>query len=277
MKAWVLCALLLSFATACSGEDVSTTSELSNCQPLAAETSAVMLGTVIGAGEAADGTIYVIDRNGSELRGFVSEDGELYRQHVSGTGEVNDSAGETTTISLGELSPQRTLQVVTAQDGSTRMGVVEGTLKTKTFTIGEEGEELTLLSADDVAALPLHNYPSEIVVEYVAKVEDEELLVVLRPRDFTGYEEFRVFYGKPERLEECPVQNVSRARDGGSTQIDFSVNGDQAVAYFPVELVDEQFTPGAPTLTIDDVGLAISLSSDDRLEGAGYFCRAPQR
>jgi hypothetical protein len=279
MKARVLGGLLalLAVSTACSGVDVSTTSELTSCQPLAAETSAVTLGTVIGAGQAADGTVYVIDRNGSELRGFVSEGGELYRQHVSGTGEVNDAAGDTTTISLGELSPPLTLQVVIAEDGSMRMGVVEGELKSKTFTIGEEGEELTLLSADDVVALPLHNYPSEIVVEYVAEVEGEELLVVLRPRDLTGYEEFRVFYGKPERLEECPVQNVSRALDGGSTQIDFSVNGDEAVAYFPVELVGGQFTRGAPTLTIDDVGLEISLSSDDRLEGAGYFCQVPQR
>ncbi|HEX2871974.1 MAG TPA: hypothetical protein VHP33_11975 [Polyangiaceae bacterium] len=279
MKAQALGCLLawVTVSTACSGVDVSTTSELTSCQPLAAETSAITLGAVIGAGQAADGTVYVIDRNGSELRGFVSEGGELYRQHVSGSGEVNDAAGETIAISLGELSPQLTLQVVTAPDGSTRMGVVEGTLKTKTFTIGEEGEELAVLSADDVAALPLHNYTSEIVTEYVATVEDEKLLVVLRPRDLTGYEAFRVFYGKPERLEECPVQNVSRAKDGGSTQIDFSVNGDEAVAYFPVELVDEQFTPGAPTLTIDDVGLEISLSSDDSLEGAGYFCRAPQR
>lgn len=279
MKARVLGGLLalLVASTACSGVDVSTTSELTSCQPLAAETSDVSLGTVLGAGEAADGTIYVIDRIGNELRGFVSEGGELYRQRVSGSGEMNDAAGETITISLSELSPELTLQVVTAPDGSKRMGVVQGPLNTKTFTIGEEGEELTLLSADDVAALQLHNYPAEIVTEYVAEVEDEKLLVVLRPRDLTGYDEFRVFYGKLERLEECPVQHVTRAHDGGSTEIDFTVDGDAAVAYFPVEFVDEKFTPGAPTLTVDDVGLQISLSSEDSLEGAGYFCRAPQR
>jgi hypothetical protein len=277
MKAWVLGALLLSVSTACSGEDVSTASELTSCQPLAAETSAIELGTVIGAGQAADGTVYVIDRNGSDLRGFVSEDGELYRQRVSGTGEVNGEDGETTTVSLNELSPPLTLEVVAATDGSTRMGVAEGALKSKSFIIGEEGEELTLLGADDVAGLPLHDYAAEILTEYVANVEDEKLLVVLRPRDFKSYDEFRVFYGTPERLEECPVQNVTRARDGGSTEIDFTVNGDAAVAYFPIEFVDEKFTAGAPTLTVDDVGLEISLSSDDSLEEAGYFCRAPQR
>lgn len=279
MKAWVLGSLiaLLTLSTACSGVDVSTTSELTSCQPLAAETSAIELGNVIGAGQAADGTVYVIDRNGSDLRGFVSEGGELYRQRVSGTGEVNGADGETTVISLNELSPPLTLEVVTATGGSTRMGVAEGALKSKTFVIGEEGEELTLLSADDVAALALHNYPAEILAEYVANVEDEKLLVVLRPRDFTSYDEFRVFFGTPERLEECPVQNVTRAHDGGSTEIDFSVNGDEAVAYFPIEFVDEKFTPGAPTLTIDDVGLDISLGDSASAGEAGYFCRAPQR
>jgi hypothetical protein len=262
---------------ACSAESDSTTSELSSCQPLAAETSAIELGTVIGAGQAADGTVYVIDKDGTELRGFISEGGELYRQRVSGTGETSDASGDTTLISLDERTPPLTLEVVVGPDGTTRMGVAEGILKTKTFVIGEQGEELALLSADDVGALPLHDYPGEIVVEYVAQVEGEKLLVVLRPRDLTSYQEFRVFFGTLERLDERPVQNVTRARDGGSTEIDFSVNGDEAVAYFPVEFVDEMFTRGAPTLTVDDVELEISLSSDDRLEGAGYFCRAPQR
>lgn len=268
---------VLTLSTACSGADVSTTSEISSCQPLAAETSAIELGTVIGAGRAADGTVYVVDKNGSELRGFVSVRGALNRRRVSGTGETSDAAGEITVITLGEQTPTLTLEVLVAADGSTRMGVAEGALKSKTFTIGEEGEELTMLSADDVAAMPLENYPAEIVTEYVAKVEDEKLLVVLRPRDLTGYDEFRVFYGKPERLEECPVRNVTRALDGGSTEIDFSVNGDEAVAYFPVEFVDEKFTPGAPTLTIDDVGLDISLADSESAAEAGYFCRAPQK
>lgn len=231
---------------------------------------------MIGAGQAADGTVYVIDKNGTALRGFISDGGELYRQRVSGTGEVSDASGDTTLISLDERTPPLTLEVVVGADGTTRMGVAEGILKTKTFVIGEQGEELALLSADDVAALPLHDYPGDIVVEYVAEVEGEKLLVVVRPRDLTGYEQFRVFFGTPARLEECPVQNVTRARDGGSTEIDFSVNGDEAVAYFPVEFVDEKFTRGAPTLTVDDVGLEISLSDSKSLAGAGYFCRAPQ-
>ena len=73
------------------------------------------------------------------------------------------------------------------------------------------------------------------------------------------------------------MQHVSRALDGGSTQIDFSVNGDVAVAYFPVEFVDEKFTRGAPTLTIDDEGLDIELSDSAGAVEAGYFCRAPQK
>lgn len=277
MKSRALGALLVVLSGGCSAEDVSTEGQLRSCQPLAAETASIALGTVIGAGQAEDGTIYVIDKEGTELRGFISEGGELYRQRVSGTGEASDASGDTTLITLDERMPQLTLEVVVGADGTTRMGVAEGILKTKTFTIGEQGVELSLLTEDDVAALPLHNYPGEVVVEYAATVESANLLVVLRPRDLTSYDEFRVFYGKPERLEECPVQNVSRALDGGSTQIDFSVNGDEAVAYFPVEFVDEKFTRGAPTLTVDDVGLDIALSDAESATEAGYFCRAPQK
>jgi hypothetical protein len=279
MRDRVLGAVLLALSAACSAEDVSGTDDIStslaSCSPLEASTAEIELAEVLGAGIGIGRKVYVIDRNGDELRGFVSEDGELYRQHVTGSGQDNTN-GDLTLITLGEMDPPLSLEVVVAADGVARMGVFSGVLAAKTFTIGNEGEELTMLASGDVLGLPLHDYPAETIVEYVADVADGRLLVVLRPRDFTDYDEFRVFFGTPDHLDERRLLEISRARDGGSTTLDFDVDGERASASFPVEFVDEQFTPGAPSLTIADAELDVTLGSAERsLEGASYYCSKP--
>jgi hypothetical protein len=153
------------------------------------------------------------------------------------------------------------------------MGVVTGPLSTKTFTIGEQGEELSLLTASDAKALPIHDYPAEILVEYSATLDDGRLLVVLRPRDFQDYLELRVFFGPLDHLDERHVSNATRAHDGGSTNIDFEIAGEPAHAAFPVELTGDVFTPGAPSLTIGDQGVALSLEAPPvSPAGAAYYC-----
>jgi len=245
----------------------------STCQPLSEETLAISLASVLGAGQDADGTIYVVDEAGSELRAFISEGGELYRQRVSGSGQVTSAAGLVTVVSLLELEPPLTLQVEEAADHAQRMGVFSGPLDTKSFSIGEQGEELTLLTAPELQGVPLHNYPAEILVEYSAELTDGRWLVVLRPRDFDSYEQFRVFFGPPERLAERRLLDIARARDGGSTSLVFDVDGEQAHAEFPIELVDEQFVPGDPSLELGGTSLDLTLQAPAAgPDGASYFC-----
>lgn len=261
---------LLAIATACGAAEES--SELSACQPLEAPAAEISLGEIVGAGEDARGVIYVIDEVAGELRAFISNDGVLVRQRVSGTGQGN-AGGAFTVVSLNELDPPVTLQVTVDASGGERMGVVTGPLDSKTFVVGEQGEELSLLPADAVHGLPLANYDPEIVVEYAAVVEGGRTLIALRPRDFQDYSQFRVFLGPAEHLDERAVSAVTRARDGGSTTLDFDVDGERARAEFPVEFVDEQFTPGAPSLRIGDRELDIALTTPTGSPaGASYYC-----
>jgi hypothetical protein len=248
------------------------TTSVAACDPLMADTASVTLGSVVGAGESADGTIYVVDRGDEELRAFISQEGELYRQRVSGTGEGNTD-GEFVLVSLNELDPTVALMVTTDSDGNVRMGVAFGPIPTKTFVIGEQGEELTLLPDGDVKALPIHNYPAEIEVEYSAELADGRVLVVLRPRDFNDYSEFRVFFGPPDRLEERDLTSATRQRDGGTTDIEFEVNGQPAHAHFPVESTEDGFTPGEPSLTIDGESIDLSLTAPAQSPAdASYYC-----
>jgi hypothetical protein len=277
MRDRALGVVLLALSTACSAEDTAATDDistsLSSCSPLEASTAEIELAEVLGTGVDANGTIYVIDQRGSDLRGFVSEDGELYRQRVTGTGQSNVD-GDMTLLTLGEMDPPLTLELLIATDGAARMGVFTGVPATKTFIIGEQGEELTMLTPADALKLPLHDYPAEVIVEYAADVADGRLLVVLRPRDFGDYLEFRVFFGPAEHLDERTLLEISRGRDGGSTTLAFDVEGQRATASFPVEFVNDEFTPGPPTLAIDDAEVDITLgSAEQSLDGASFYCR----
>lgn len=241
---------------------------VSSCDPFAIATEDVALATVIGAGKGADGTVYVIDTNKVELRAFVSQADELHRQRLTGTAQGNVD-GSFVTVSL-ELDPPLAIQVATDTSGFTRMGVFTGPL-TRTFAIGRDGEELSLMTDSDAKALPIHNYPAEILVEYAATLDDGRQLVVLRPRDFSDYMEFRVFFGPLDHLDERHVSNVTRARDGGSTTIDFEVDGEPSRAAFPVvQLTVDTFAPGTPSLSVGDEDVALSLTTPPA--GAAYYC-----
>ena len=91
----------------------------------------------------------------------------------------------------------------------------------------------------------------DIRVEYVARTQDGELLVVIVPEIDFSYDEFRLFYGAEGRLLERTLDEVIRRRDGGTTNLLFTLDGEPADAFFPVEFADEMFRPGPATLTVD--------------------------
>ena len=264
---------LFTLCSGCHGDEAQLASVA--CDPLKVETSQELsLATVVGAGSDVDGTLYVLDEDRGELRAFISTAGELYRQRVSGSGQQNTEDGRLDIVSLLEGDEPLSLEVATAVDGTQRVGIFRGELATKTFVIGEQGEELAALDADAVNGLVVHDYPARVVVEYAATLSDERRLVVIRPRDFRAYEEFRVFFGPTEHLTERELLELSRARDGGSTSIAFDVDGQEAHASFPVEFVDDVFTAGAPELTIGDSELELTLQLPAQSpEGSRYYCR----
>jgi hypothetical protein len=77
---------------------------------------------------------------------------------------------------------------------------------------------------------PRNTTPSS-VVEYVATLADGRFVVVTRLEKDWDYGDFRIFVGPVNALAECPVGSVERARDGGSTTIEFTLAGEDATGW----------------------------------------------
>ncbi len=243
----ILVVLLAALFVGCTTSPSSSgAGSLKACDPLAAVEQPIALGKILGVGRDAVGTLYVVDQSGADYRVYVSSQGALYRQRIAGSG----IEGTTRYVfSVTDHDPEFTLEVTT-DGGTTRMGVVTGPFDGKSFVIGQDGEELQVVAADTLAGVPLHNLPGDVVVEYTAQLPDQRVMVVTRPHDDWSYEDFRLFLGADGALDERHVGKVTRALDGGSTTIEFVLDGDNAVASFPVVFDGTTFQPGQATLAI---------------------------
>jgi hypothetical protein len=210
-----------------------------------------------------------VDQVDSSQRVFVSDaSGTLVRQRIAGSGSGPDFY----VFDVSDHDPAFVLQIDISTGASIRMGVFNGTLKdSKTFVIGQQGEELTVLAAGAVATMPVRNLPGDVVVEYAAALADGDVMVVTRPRDDWSYTDFRLFLGSMGAVAEREVSSVVRARDGGSTTITFDLDGVSAVASFPVVFADGGFAPGPATLTVGGTTTSLTLHGG-ALAGASYLC-----
>jgi hypothetical protein len=200
------------------------------CDPLAGPESTIALATLIGAGRHPDGTTYLLDKAGSVHRVFVGSGPELRRKRVTVGVESAGPSGTFVMVSVTEAEPPFRLKVE-MMGGTSRMGVLRETSSMPDFVIGQQGDVLAPLTVAEVQALQLHNLGA--FVEYDAQIPDGRRLVVTRPEDEWDYEDFRLFLGPPERLEERKVTSVQRARDGGTTKISFQFEGAPAEAFIP--------------------------------------------
>jgi hypothetical protein len=240
--------------------------------PFVASPKPISLGTILGIGKSpSSGTIYLVDQIDSLQRVFISDSsGTLARQRVSGSGSSPDFLVFTTNGPDAIV----TVQIDTPTDQPKRMGVFQGILKdTKTMVIGQDGEELTVLAASEIASMPLRNLPGAVTTEYVASTDDGNFILVTRPTDDGSYEDFRLFYGPASAMDERVVSNTTRAQDGGSTRITFTLNGATATAYFPVIFADGGFAPGPATLTIGSQSTPLTRLSVPPAN-ASYTCLA---
>jgi hypothetical protein len=241
---WSLIAMLLVALSlaACSS---SPSDERHGCDPLAAAEQPITLGAILAIGKDSAGTLYLVDQSGPDYRVFVSSQGSLFRQRIAGSG----TGASLYVFHVSDHDPELTLEV-SFEGGTTRMGLVTGPFAGKTFVIGQQGEELTVVGDDAIAGMPLRNLPGTIYIEYVAQL-DQRVMVVTRPLDDWTYQDFRVFFGPLAGLLERHVSNVSRAKDGGSTSIVFDLDGAQATAWFPVVWTGTGVTPGQATLSVN--------------------------
>jgi hypothetical protein len=268
--------LLLLGAAASSGCPAAD-SELVACEPLATTNVPLELGTVIAVGKAKDGTLFAADQPGDpgELRLFVSEGKALVRHEINGSGEQSEGTLKRIGLTVGGDAPFTLL--IELGGAMTRMMVVEGPLgRDKNLNISNaQGEALEVVSKGALDSLVVQNLPGDVQVEYSARVRDGARLIVTRPEHDWSYEDFRVFFGPADRVEERHVTSVTRALDGGSTHIDFKVGSEAAVAFFPSRLTIDGVTPDEPdTLEISAKSFEIERLPMDALEldGLTFEC-----
>jgi hypothetical protein len=253
-----------------------TSSGSVSCNPFQPPTKPITLTNVLGAGRDTDGTLYVVDQPqpGGE-RVFVSSGTTLQRQRGAGAGTESSGNGVVSyTFTITDRTPPAMLKLETDANGPTAMGVLPNPpMDIKTFTIGQQGSVLTLVPASQVAALPVANIPAETFIEYKATLSDGRALLVVRPRDDWTYQDFRVFFGAPDHMAERSVDQVVRYKDGGSTTINFKIDGAAAVASFPVQLSPGGLVKGPATLTIGTTSFPLTLGpTDSQPAGESYFC-----
>lgn len=220
-----------STTTGSSPSGSSAAGALSACSPLAANVKPITLGNILGAGRHADGTVYVLDDGDPTYRAFISQGNILQRKEVNGSGSTGGVTGDASITATVTDTPPFVLQVERVNGATTKMGVYRGALTDKkSFEVGKEGDVLTLVGSDVVASFELRNLPGDIVAEYDATIADGHRVFVTRPNLDWHYEDFRVFYGTADRMEERRLVSASR---GSTTFITFELDGLEQTAVFP--------------------------------------------
>ena len=253
-----------------SGQSGFDAMPLVACDPLSPQPLPLSLGSVVAAGRDSSGTIYVVDMVDGSYRIFASDGGTLVRQPLM---SWSRTPANSYTFAVNDHDPAFALRIDMGSDASVnRMGVFFGRLPTETFVIGQQGEELTILSDNDYATMPVCDYlPAKVVMEYAATLPDGRMIVITRPRDQWSYADFRLFFGGVDTMVECNVNVVVRMNDGGSTTIWFDLAGATAVAEFPAVDPDGGSDPGGGTLkTVGGTWPFVLLPSPP--VGATYLC-----
>jgi hypothetical protein len=179
-------------------------------------------------------------------RVFVSSGDTLNRKRITGSG----SNGTDFTWSFEDGSVTRRL--VARKQGDEVTGIALASPDQRSFLdqLGASAEPLVPVDPRALTSLKVRNLPGEITLEYVAAVQDGSQMVVTRPLDDWTYEDFRVFYGRDDRLVERTVHDVSR---GSYTSIDFIVDGSDYHATFSSILapaVSTELNTGAGILSL---------------------------
>jgi hypothetical protein len=244
MARWsIVLALASALASALAGCDARDDGPAPVCDPFDGGARPLELRTILGIGRDANGTIYLADQEQYEIdHVFVSVDGALVRRGIA-YNNFGDDHDPTRTRYLFQIqsTPIETLEIEVPTAGPTRMGVVAGEVS-EWFDIGEAGVELELLDADAVADMAVRNLTGPFELEYAAQTGDGRLIVITRPLEESDYADHRLFLGPPDSVDERIVHSFVRELDGGTTTVEFDLDGSTATAYFPSPYNDLPWT-----------------------------------
>jgi hypothetical protein len=280
MRLMLMIPILLALACdqgSSTSAPASPVSAAEACDPLTPVTLPVAPGKVVGLGQDAAGTVYLVDaaeRASSSYRVFVSRGAmTLVRLVVTGSGGDASVPGSRVLVSTEDASGPFQLEIEGGDAGPSRMGLLRGPLpSSKFFTIGVDGDTLKVLPPADVGGYTLQNLPGTFDVALLGRVADGRMVVVIGPDVDARLEDFRVFFGPADHLIERRLVN---AAVGSYSSIRFAVDDDhQATAVFGSEFN----TFVTSHLEIDGQSLPLAVS-DDRaaLAGATFYCVARAR
>jgi hypothetical protein len=236
---------LLILMLAC-GDSESGPSDAGTCDPLQPFARAAELRDVVAVGSAPDGTLYVVSREGSDTRVYVSEGDTLVRRRVLGSGfgfGLGDSSDDT--VSFQDAQTSR-LVFQSEGDYAVRMALVHDDAKTFYDALTSK-TELIVQPESAAFARPVRNLPGEVVLAYAAVTPDQQQLILTRPRDDWTTKDYRLFLGRDEQLNELAITN---AAGDSLARLEFVLNG------LPGELIisDPTLSPSTTSVIRHDNG-----------------------
>ncbi len=235
---WVAC-WVLTGVLACSSKVDSSSggAGTSACDPLQSKTTSVTLdaASIVAAGRALDGTVYVLTEQHSEMRLFVGSGSALAEQFELGTGTDTESGTQTWLFdyAAADGSP---ISVEAQRDASgLRMGVLMGPKSGKTWQVGGQGETLTLLSAADAAALSAQTTQT-FNVDFAGVRADGTALVLVAPAHSGDFASERLFWGMPGALAEEKILSFTRSLNN-DTIVTFALGSGMANLTYSISFV----------------------------------------
>ena len=232
----------------------------SACDPLTPKP--ITLGTIVGVGQDSAGTLYVDSANGI----FVSMNGDLIRQHATGTGQSGSNEFIFTFESPGaDASSERNLLVDT--QGSTASAMALGPASSKSF-LGQSDAGVTLLGLVDsttVSGMPVVNTPN--LISYVGDVANGDVVLATVPMNGDSSSNdggISVFYGPPTNVAQRTITAFEESLSGNGS-VTFVVGNTPYVLAFGVVQGPDAGPVGTFALegltAGGDAGVAVTLRS----------------
>jgi hypothetical protein len=213
-------ASLLIVMLAC-GDDAGGPRDAGTCDPLEARALPIVIGNVVAAGTAPDGVTYVVTRDGSDTRVFVSEGDTYVRRRVLGSSfSIGASEFVEDQVSFEDTQPSRLLFQSDA-DYAVRMALVHDQERTY-YDEAVNKIELTVQPDSIVAGKPVRNLPGAIELAYAATTPDGQQLLITRPEDDWTAADYRLFFGRDGVLNELPI---TQAAVNAFARFDFALDG----------------------------------------------------
>ena len=210
--------------------------EAGPCDPLQTRNIPIELEHPIAVGRHPDGTLYVVDRVGDDSRSFSGTAGVLQRG-------IDVRASESDRAHLWDDFTANGQSWLLRIDREAWHAERLGPRHFSMARLGEvdphssapermcQGELLEILSPEAVEGWEVRNREETITIEYLAEIEDGRLLLVTQAN---GLSTIRVFFGPKHEVGERDLSVFARARDGGTTNVEFFVDGELAQAVFPI-------------------------------------------